>query len=576
MRCSLPGPASILARHHLSACLAAVGFVSFFAAGPAFALDLVQAYQAALQHDPVYRAAQGARDAGLEERNLGRSLLLPRISASVSDGRTRVNTRETEVLSGSGSILNSSTTETRSSLQTESTTKQLGQTRDSNSSTERTVKETSASEGSLDNRTNESTREYARGTRASASLQLRQPLIDFGALAGYRQGVAASEAAQADFLAREQELMVRVAEAYAEVLFQIDNLTLARTQLETLRLQESSNERLLKGGQGTITDVLETRAKREVAQAQVIEAEDNLAVARSRLSFMTGLQVNDVAPLRTELATQPQDVQMLEHWRNLAQERNQRLQSLARQVTVAREEARKADSGHLPRLELVASISEDRLRSRPSIDTANSSSNTRDTRFESVSDTEDNTRVEGGSSNPIESTSNVRSDGTSLSSSASATSLLENGFRTNRSSDRYIGLQLTIPIFEGGATSARARQAAARLVQAQAEFDGLRDQIFQDLNQQHRLVQSFSQRAQALMQAVESSRVGVEATAKSMAAGFRTNLDVLNARERLIAAERELASARYNYLLAFLRLRFNAGVLAPEDLALVSVREPQN
>ncbi|MCY1555347.1 type I secretion outer membrane protein, TolC family [compost metagenome] len=120
--------------------------------------------------------------------------------------------------------------------------------------------------------------------------------------------------------------------------------------------------------------------------------------------------------------------------------------------------------------------------------------------------------------------------------------------------------------------SSRTRQVAARLIQAQAEMDARVDEVLLELNRQLRLQQSTTLRVQALEQAVESGRVAVDATIKSTAAGVRTNLDVLNARERLVTAERELADARYAHLLAFLRLRFNAGVLTEDDLMQLAGR----
>jgi protease secretion system outer membrane protein len=138
-----------------------------------------------------------------------------------------------------------------------------------------------------------------------------------------------------------------------------------------------------------------------------------------------------------------------------------------------------------------------------------------------------------------------------------------------------VGVELNIPLFSGGAVSARTRQVAARLIQAQAEMDARVDEVLLELNRQLRLQQSTTLRVKALEQAVESSRVAVDATIKSTAAGVRTNLDVLNARERLVAAESELADARYAHLLAFLRLRFNAGVLTEDDLLQLAGRIPR-
>jgi outer membrane protein, protease secretion system len=557
------------------ACLACAGTVAH-----AGSLDLMQAYEAAVRHDAQFRAAQAARDAGAEEVNIGRSLLLPSVLASYSDGRTRAYSNTGESLSGSGTFSSSGSSDSSLNSRTTSTSvNQLGRTTARDSLLDRQSVETSSSSGVLGSRNLETIIDRSRGTSAGASLEIRQPIIDLSAWAGYRQGQALSSASEAEFRSQQQELMLRVAEAYAAVLFEEESLRLARSQLETLTLQQATNERLLAAGQGTITDVLETRAKRELAQAQLIEAEDILAVARSRLSFITGLSVQTLAPLKTELADAEQMLQPLDFWRGSAQENNGRLLSLAHQVDVAREEARKAEGGHYPRLELVASIGEQRFRNRPTIDTRTDSSTSRETNVESSSTTQDRSTVTEPNFFGVTTTSTADTNtttsttGSSRDTEAGSRGVIETGSRRASSRDRYVGLQLTIPIFQGGGISARVRQAAARLSQAQAEFDGLRDQIMLDLNQQYRLVQSASQRSRALGQAVQSSKVAVEATLKSMTAGVRTNLDALNARERQTAAERELASARYNYLLALLRLRFNAGILSEQDLRTVAASE---
>jgi protease secretion system outer membrane protein len=158
---------------------------------------------------------------------------------------------------------------------------------------------------------------------------------------------------------------------------------------------------------------------------------------------------------------------------------------------------------------------------------------------------------------------------TSESHSATVRNSVETGRFSSRASDKRIGLELNIPLFAGGGISARGRQAAALYVQASAELDKQREDIYFEIDRQHRLVQSYSQKAKALSDAVESSRFTLEATRKSMAGGIRTNLDVLNAQEQLVTAQRELANAKYSYLIAYLQLRYHAGVLSESALTLV-------
>ena len=242
------------------------------------------------------------------------------------------------------------------------------------------------------------------------------------------------------------------------------------------------------------------------------------------------------------------------------------------QLQAPGEDLRRADSGHRPRLDLVASVRRENFRSNvnPISNTTTSVSDS-----SSVSSTTGSTSSVSTGSAPILNES-VNSNFTTTSSSAATSSSRFNAEQNlstrRRTTNHVVGVELNIPLYSGGAVSARTRQVAARLAQAQAEMDARVDEVLLELNRQLRLQQSTTLRVQALEQAVESGRIAVDATIKSTAAGVRTNLDVLNARERLVTAERELADARYAHLLAFLRLRFNAGVLTEDDLMQLAGR----
>jgi outer membrane protein, protease secretion system len=531
-------------------------------------VDLWKHYLAAVQHDPRFRAAQAERDAGLEERALGRSLLLPTLNASVSTERGRLRANEREVLSAT-SQGQSRSFQSEQSLT--STDRASSDSFPSSTSTGTHLLTTQSNDASTTGHSlsDEAFLESGRGTTASGAVQLRQPLINFGALAGYRQGKLRAEASESRFRAQQQDLMVRVTEAYAQVLFSMDNQRLASSQLATLVEQQVTNERMLAAGEGTLTDVLETRAKRELAQAQLIEAEDNLATARKQLRALTGLDVGDLAPLSTQLMGEASAPSTAEEWRDLALSRNGLLESLKQQVAATSEEVRRADAGHYPRLDLVATWGRDERRNTSLKATSlNTAADQNQNSTSSSTSLRDSAFTSNLSSTPTPSSSTESSTSTGQSNSQSSSSTTRANADTNRrySTSQRIGLELNVPLFAGGAISARARQAAARLTQAQAEMDAEVDRILLDLDRQWRLQLTTAQRVRALNQAVRSSQVMIEATSKSLAAGVRTNLDVINARERLVTAERELASARYLHLLAFVRLRFHAGVLAETDL----------
>ncbi len=412
-------------------------------------MGVMQAYQAALLNDPLYRSALAEREAGQEFQHLGRAQLLPTVSAVYATSRNLADVTDARGTSES--------------------------------------------------------RHY---TSVNGSLQLRQPLIHLEGRAAYRQGLARTAGSEALFSARRQELIVRLFDTYAAALYTQEELRLAQAQLDALDEQLRANEQLLAKGEGTRTDVLETRAKRAIAQAQLIEAQDNQQHARNRLAAMTGTPVDRLGRLVDEFDGARTQTPSLEEWRALALQNNGLLLSLAREVEAAREEINRVNSGHYPRLDLLASTGR------------------------SESDTVTTYR------------------------------------QTSRTTS--LGVQLNVPLYAGGAVSSQTRQATARLAQAQAELDAKTSETLVDLHKQFHLQQSSGLRIQALLKAVEAGRVLIEATQKSVRGGERTNLDVLTARERLSASERDLLKARHTYLLAGLRLRSQAGVLEESDLGRVA------
>lgn len=434
-------------RHRAAARRAALAAALLLPAGGAMALGLVQAYRAALQNDASYRAAGHEREAGGEALALGRSTLLP--SASLSYAASK---NQAERSSGT-----------------------LSSHPDYNS--------------------------------AAATLTVRQPLLNLEGMARYRQGQAQARAGAAQFDASGADLIVRVAASYLGALLAEDQLALATLQRDYLQQQSRANEHLLRNGEGTRTDLLETQARLDLAEAQLIEARDNLYLARAGLAAMVGADPGALDGLAPQPRPDPAE-RPFEEWQALALERNADVEAQRQHVAAAQAEIERTRAGHAPRLDLVA----------------------------------------GYSNNKAESVSTYE----------------------QRTTARYVGLQLTVPLYAGGAVDAQSRQAVANHQRAQAELLGTTDKVLLELRKQHRLGQSGLARIAALERAVDSARLLLAATRKSVAGGVRVNLDVLNAEQQLLAARRDLAQARYNYLLSYLRLRAAAGTLGADDVEHVA------
>jgi protease secretion system outer membrane protein len=421
-------------------------------AGSASAMSVQQAYEAALKNDPTYRMNFYENEFGQENRVLGRSNLMPYVSASYSANRNRVDQ--------------------------------------------------TTHYGLYD------ALEQPRYVSHSAVIQLRQPLFSLEAWARYRQGVAQSNQSAAIFEANTGEVALRVIGAYVETLFAQDQLELAKAQSEAFLEQMKVNERLFAKGEGTRTDMLETQARLDLAEAQVIEATNAVTAARNTLEGVVGMEVTSLDHLGAEFNLAATKTQSFEELRAIALERNPDLKAARFAVEVAQQEVTKARAGHTPRVDLIASYSKG---SAESINTYN-----QDT--------------------------------------------------VNRS----IGVQLNIPLYAGGAISASSRQAVAGVERAKADLQGRTNRVMVELRKAHDLVESSSARLKALDKAVSSGQLLIKATEQSVKGGVRINLDLLNAQQQLIASQRDRAQARYGYLLGMLRLRAAAGTFSGDDVREVA------
>ncbi len=431
----------------------AVGAALCLLTGPAAAISLQQAYDAALKHDPAYRMNFHEYQFGKENRIIGRANLLPSLSASYSASRNRADL--TQSIPGRDDMLT-----------------------------------------------------HPRYTSRSAMVQLRQPLFSLDAYARYKQGVAQTKESEARYELHTDEVAVRVVGAYVDVLYADDQLRLIQAQREAYVEQMKVNKRLFEKGEGTRTDMLETQARLDLAEAQVLEGQDALTAARNTLEGVIGMPVEQLDPLAPGFKIDQVDAKSFDDWRAIALERNPDLKAARFAIESAQQEIGKARAGHAPRLDLVASYSK----------------------------------------NDSETITTLNQD----------------------TLNRTIGIQLNVPLYSGGQVSAVTRQAVAARERAKADLERRTNLVMVELRKAHSLVLSSVARVDALVKAVESGKLLMTATEQSIKGGVRINLDLLNAQQQLAASERDLAQARYSYLLGLLRLRAAAGTLTGEDVMKVA------
>lgn len=425
-----------------------------FSMPAAQAINLIEAYTLARDNDPTFQAAFYAHQAGQEFKALGRSNLLPVITASYSRYKNHADIEF---------------------------------------------------ENSLISRTEE--RDYASQT---ASVQLRQPLINFDGYARYKQGVAQTALSDQEFAIREQELILRVFNRYAAVLYAEDMLGLAKTKRAAYAAQKQANLFMFENGEGTKTDILESQAKFDLAEADIVEAQNILTDARATLNKVLGRKVDEIQPLIEDFATLPVEPINLEQWESLALKSNLELAAQRHSLEVAEQEVNRSKAAYMPRLDAVMSWN-----------------------------------------NNVSDTTNTYNQDATVNS---------------------IGLQFTLPIYSGGATPARVSQSKANLLKAKAEFDEKANAVLIELQKQFNLVLDSKLRLTALTTAVNSAQLLVTATHKSIKGGTRTNIDVLNAESQLFEAKGDLLLARYNYLQSYLNLKKVVGTLGFDDLQIVAAR----
>jgi protease secretion system outer membrane protein len=280
---------------------AAICAAMLMPSGAANAIGLMQAYQAALKNDPVYRSAQAERDSGQQFRVIGRAGLLPQVQYSFSKSNN------------------------------------LGE---------------SISPPSIFNpRSTLTDLDY---TSTSRGLTVRQTLFNLDAYARFKQGAAQTKYSEAQFDARAKELMVRLLGAYIEACFMEDQLALFRAQRDSYSEQMKVNTRLFEKGEGTKTEVLETQAKLDMSESLVLEASDNYLNAKNSLNAIVGEEVTILDSLRHDFKVASVIQGDFESWQQTAEKNNPEILAAQLAIEIANQEIRKSQAGHAPRVDLNA------------------------------------------------------------------------------------------------------------------------------------------------------------------------------------------------------------------------------
>lgn len=347
------------------------------------------------------------------------------------------------------------------------------------------------------------TTNYATQT---ATLSASQPLYRPANWASYEQGKKSVEIAQAQLQQAEQDLVVRVSQAYFDVLAATDTLTFVQAQKKAVGEQLAAAKRNFEVGTSTITDSREAQAKYDLVIAQELAASNDLRVKSLALNQLVGRQ--DVQPKSLK---QPPTLPALaatdmEQWVQTAQSQNPSVQQAQLALAVAQLETQKAQAGHKPTLDLTGSYSA------------------------------------------------INNNGTSASPADS---------RVNVAT---VGLSFNLPLFAGFATQNRIKETLSLENKAQSDLENAKRSVGQGTRAAFLGVQSGMAQVAALQAAETSSQSALEANQLGYQVGVRINIDVLNAQSQLYDTKAKLAKARYDVLVGGLKLRQAAGTLKADDL----------
>ncbi len=344
------------------------------------------------------------------------------------------------------------------------------------------------------------------------TLQLTQPIMRPQNLLAYDEAEAQLEAARADFEQARQDLILRVAQAYFDVLVAQEDVDSAEAQLKAMEEQGKVAERGYKLGTASITDSFEAKSKAELARSQLVAARNDMETKRSDLEKLIATPIDSLAGLRHEIVVPSPQPANVSDWVNQAKDNNPAVRSQLLSLRAAGYTVAKARAENTWTLDFVASYG--------------------------------NNYSSGSVSIPTPYESRIRTS--------------------------VAGLQFNLPIFAGGLNSSHIREAIANREKLSDQLEEMRRKAGAEAKQAYAGITNGLAQIEALRAAVEAGENSVKGNQAGYRLGIRINSDVLNAQQQLYASKRDLVKARYDTLLQGLKLKAAAGVLSDSDISVIN------
>jgi outer membrane protein len=347
---------------------------------------------------------------------------------------------------------------------------------------------------------------YNRNYQVSFS----QPVFRLQNWAQFDQSEQQVKQAEAVFGQAAQDLIVRTAQAYFDLLSAQDNLALVRAQKIAISEQLAQAKRNFEVGTATITDTHEAQSRFDLSAAQEIVAQNAVDTQFRQLQQITGKEYKRLAPVRADVKLPPPNPATMQSWVNMAETQGYPVMIQEATTQIASLQTKVQRAGHYPTLDLVGTYGQ------------------------------------------------TNQTGTTLSAFSSQANL------------GTIGLQFALPLYQGGAINSREREAAALYEKARQDLENAKRTSALAAQQSYLLVINGIATIGALEQALVSSQSALDSNKLGYEVGVRINIDVLNAQQQLFSTRRDLLTARYGTIMNHFKLKAAAGTLREEDLESVN------
>lgn len=346
-------------------------------------------------------------------------------------------------------------------------------------------------------------------TQKNLQVQASQTLFDLNSWYNYKAASSSNDASSVKLQQAEQNLLLRTAQIYFDILRAQDNLSVAQAEQQSLQRSLEQTQQRYDAGLVTIVDVHDTQARYDLAQVNLLGQQSNLDISLESLEQLTGKRHDSIAPLSDDADMGPPQPADVEEWITLGMANYAGLRIAEANKESARLKRNANRAKHAPKLDLFAQYSK--------------------------------------SDQPL-----FTSDGTYSTTST------------------VVGLKLSVPLLAGGSLYSQSKQAARQYAAAEYQLEGERRSTKHNIRSLFRKVKTDVLNIKARNRVITSAQSALEATQTGYKLGTRNIVEVLDAQRTLFKAQRNYANARYDYIQNLLNLKFYAGTLNPQDMDVLN------